>query len=79
MLVRVEYKEVFEGYKAMNSNIVEVSLTTDDIPGSELGEPFSKHKADSLRKANRKRYQGTEDVISMVCCPEVSLDSFSIW
>jgi len=49
VLIRVEYKEAFESYKAMNSNIVEVSLTTDDIPGSELSEPFSKHKADSLR------------------------------
>ena len=48
MLVRVEYEEAFTSYKAMDSNIVEAILTTDDIPGSELSEPFSKQKADSL-------------------------------
>ena len=32
----------------MNLNIVEATLTTDDMPGSELSESFSKHKVDSL-------------------------------
>jgi len=51
VLVRVEYEEAFKSYKVMNSNIIEVTLTTDDIPGSELSEPFSKHKADSLAES----------------------------
>ena len=33
----------------MNSNVVEVRLTTDDIPGSTLKEPFSSHTAAALR------------------------------
>ena len=48
MLVQVEYEEAFESYEAMNLNIVEATLTTDDIPGSKLSEPFSKLKADAL-------------------------------
>jgi len=49
VFVRVEYEEAFDSYEAMNSAKVQVTLTTDDIPGSELSEPFSIHKADSLR------------------------------
>ena len=49
MLVRVEYEEAFKSYEAMNLNIAEATLTTNDMPGSELNELFSKHKVDSLR------------------------------
>ena len=49
MLVQVEYEEAYTSYEALDSNIVEAILTTDDIQGSELSEPSSKHKADSLR------------------------------
>ena len=49
MLVRIEYDKQLDSYEAMNCNPVEIKLTTDDIPGSELSTPFSKHTAAALR------------------------------
>jgi len=33
----------------MNSRFTQVTLTTDDIPGSKLSEPFNKHTVVELR------------------------------